>query len=85
MVFGVDVPGFPSIIISVMFFSGVQLILLGIIGEYLGRVYDEVKARPLYLVAEEIGMRADGPRDAWRRRRPRAGQAGDVRSTGACT
>jgi glycosyltransferase involved in cell wall biosynthesis len=56
IVFGVDVPGFPSIIISVMFFSGVQLIFLGILGEYLGRVYEEVKARPLYLVAEEIGV-----------------------------
>ena len=55
---GVDVPGFPSIIISVMFFSGVQLIFLGIIGEYLGRVYDEVKARPLFLVAEEVGLGA---------------------------
>ena len=56
MVFGVDVPGYPSIIISVMLFAGVQLIVLGIIGEYLGRVYEEVKARPLYLVAEEIGL-----------------------------
>ena len=65
IVFGVDVPGFPSIIISVMFFSGVQLIFLGILGEYLGRVYEEVKARPLYLVAEEIGVEppaALGPR-----------------------
>jgi glycosyltransferase involved in cell wall biosynthesis len=56
IVFGADVPGFPTIIISMMFFSGVQLIVLGIIGEYLGRVYEEVKARPLYLVAEEIGV-----------------------------
>lgn len=56
MLFGADVPGFPSIIISVMFFAGVQLIVLGIIGEYLGRVYEEVKSRPLYLVAEEIGV-----------------------------
>lgn len=58
MVFGVDVPGFPSLIISVMMFSGVQLISLGVIGEYLGRVYEEVKARPLFLVAEEIGPAA---------------------------
>jgi glycosyltransferase involved in cell wall biosynthesis len=61
MVFGVDVPGYPSIIISVMLFAGVQLIVLGIIGEYLGRVYEEVKARPLYLVAEEIGVDAPTP------------------------
>lgn len=56
LIFGADVPGFPSIMISVMFFAGVQLIVLGIIGEYLGRVYEEVKARPLFLVADEIGL-----------------------------
>ncbi len=56
MIYGVAVPGFPSIMISVMFFAGVQLIFLGIIGEYLGRVYEEVKARPLFLVEEEIGV-----------------------------
>jgi glycosyltransferase involved in cell wall biosynthesis len=56
LVLGVDVPGYPSLIISVMFFAGVQLISLGVIGEYLGRVYEEVKARPLFIVAEEIGL-----------------------------
>jgi glycosyltransferase involved in cell wall biosynthesis len=60
MVFGIDVPGFPSLIISVMMFSGIQLISLGVIGEYLGRVYEEVKARPLFLVADEIGPAALG-------------------------
>jgi glycosyltransferase involved in cell wall biosynthesis len=53
---GGDVPGFPSLIISVMFFSGVQLISLGVLGEYLGRVYEQVKARPLFIVAEEVGI-----------------------------
>jgi glycosyltransferase involved in cell wall biosynthesis len=56
LVLGVDVPGYPSLIISVMFFAGVQMISLGVIGEYLGRVYEEVKARPLFIVAEEIGL-----------------------------
>ena len=56
MIFGISVPGFPSLMISVMFFAGVQLIFLGIIGEYLGRVYEEVKARPLFLVSEEVGL-----------------------------
>ncbi len=56
IIFGVDRPGFPSLIISVMFFSGAQLISLGILGEYLGRVYEEVKARPLYIVAERVGL-----------------------------
>jgi polyisoprenyl-phosphate glycosyltransferase len=56
LLFGVDVPGFPSLIISVMLFSGVQLISLGVLGEYLGRVYEQVKARPLFIVAEEVGI-----------------------------
>ena len=54
--YGVMTPGFPTLIISVLFFSGVQLISLGVIGEYLGRVYEEVKGRPLFLVAEEVGV-----------------------------
>ncbi len=53
-VFGADVPGFPSIIVSVMFFSGIQLIFLGVIGEYVGRIFAEVKERPLYIVADRI-------------------------------
>jgi len=61
LVYGVDAPGFPSLIISVMIFAGVQLISLGVLGEYLGRVYEEVKARPLFIVAEEIG--ANRPAD----------------------
>jgi polyisoprenyl-phosphate glycosyltransferase len=56
VVFGVDQAGFPTLVISIMFFAGIQLISLGVIGEYLGRIYEEVKARPLYLVAEEIGL-----------------------------
>jgi glycosyltransferase involved in cell wall biosynthesis len=60
MIFGVDIPGFPTLVVSVLMLSGVQLIVLGIIGEYLGRVYDEVKSRPLYLVAEEIGLERAG-------------------------
>jgi polyisoprenyl-phosphate glycosyltransferase len=54
-IYGPDVAGFPSLIVSIMFFAGVQLISLGFIGEYLARVYEEVKGRPLYIVAEEIG------------------------------
>jgi glycosyltransferase involved in cell wall biosynthesis len=58
LVFGVDVPGFPTLVISVLLLSGVQLISLGVIGEYLGRVYEEVKGRPLFIVAERIGSDA---------------------------
>jgi polyisoprenyl-phosphate glycosyltransferase len=56
MIFGVDVPGFPTLVISIMLLSGAQLISLGVLGEYLARVYEEVKARPLYIVAEKIGF-----------------------------
>ena len=55
-IYGIKTPGFPTIIIAVMFLSGVQLISLGVLGEYLGRVYEEVKARPLYLISQTIGL-----------------------------
>jgi polyisoprenyl-phosphate glycosyltransferase len=56
MIFGVDTPGFPSLIVSIAFFSGVQLISLGVLGEYVARIFNEVKGRPLYLVAERRGV-----------------------------
>jgi glycosyltransferase involved in cell wall biosynthesis len=54
-VFGIDVPGFPSLIISITFLAGVQLISLGVMGEYLARTYEEAKQRPLFIVREQIG------------------------------
>lgn len=55
-IYGTDVPAVSSLMIAVTFFAGVQLLSLGVIGEYLGRVFTEVKQRPLYLVAEEVGF-----------------------------
>ena len=49
------VPGFPTIVISILFLGGVQLVALGVIGEYVGRIYDEVKRRPLWIVRETLG------------------------------
>jgi glycosyltransferase involved in cell wall biosynthesis len=57
MLFGVDTPGFPTLVVSIAFFSGVQLISLGVLGEYIARIFNEVKGRPLYLVAERIEAR----------------------------
>ena len=54
--FGTDLPGFPSLIVSIMFFSGIQLVSLGMIGEYVGRIFAEVKRRPLYLIGERVGL-----------------------------
>jgi glycosyltransferase involved in cell wall biosynthesis len=56
--FNESVPGWPTVIASIMFFSGVQLLFIGILGEYLARIYDEVKGRPPYIVAEYIAARS---------------------------
>ena len=48
--------GWSSTIISILFTGGMILLTLGIIGEYVGRIYDEVKQRPLYVIKEKIGF-----------------------------
>ncbi|MFL9711357.1 glycosyltransferase family 2 protein [Methylobacillus sp. Pita1] len=52
MFFHESIPGWPTVVASLMFFSGVQLLFIGILGEYIARIYDEVKGRPPYIVAE---------------------------------
>jgi len=53
---GVDVPGYASLMVVVLFLGGINLLTLGIFGEYLGRTYMEAKRRPLYLVRERHGF-----------------------------
>ena len=50
------VPGWLTIVLVTSFIGGIQLIVIGVVGEYVGRIYDEVKARPLYLVRERHGF-----------------------------
>ena len=54
-IYGVDVPGWATLVTGMMFFSGVQLLSIGILGEYVGRIFDEVKQRPVYIVSAEAG------------------------------
>lgn len=58
LLFGNPVPGYPSLITVMLFLGGVQLVTLGIIGEYLGRVFNETKGRPLYIVERHLPSRA---------------------------
>lgn len=52
--YGNEVPGYPSLVVIMLFLGGVQLVTLGVIGEYLGRVFNEAKGRPLYLVERHL-------------------------------
>lgn len=56
LIYGADLPGFPSIIVAVMFFGGIQLLSIGILGEYIARIFTEVKQRPKYLVEKKYGF-----------------------------
>jgi polyisoprenyl-phosphate glycosyltransferase len=56
-VIGVDLtPGLPTTVLVVSFFSGVQLLALGVVGEYIGRIYDEAKRRPMYIVDRKVNF-----------------------------
>jgi polyisoprenyl-phosphate glycosyltransferase len=71
LVYGESVPGYPSVFVGVMVLGGVQLIMLGVLGEYIGKILFEIKARPVYFVAEH-----DVKHDAREREEPAQPDAG---------
>jgi glycosyltransferase involved in cell wall biosynthesis len=58
---GIAVPGYATIVVGLMFFSGIQLLSMGILAEYVGRIYEEVKQRPAYLVSQRQGQGLTAP------------------------
>ena len=56
MVYGYHVSGYASLLVVILFLGGVQLVTIGVLGEYIGRIYNEVKRRPLYIVRELVGF-----------------------------
>lgn len=59
LIFGVDTPGYASIMVAVLFLGGLNMLSLGILGEYVGRIATEVRGRPLYVVASKIGFESE--------------------------
>ena len=83
---GKQVPGYPSLVIGLMTIGGVQLIMIGIVGEYIGKILSELKARPIYFVAEHSEKRADDGRRSERQRtdRGRMNDAAPLRRIWLC-
>lgn len=59
LIFGIDVPGWSTLVVAVMLLGGVQLISIGVLGEYLARVFTEVKGRPGFIIAEDYSAREE--------------------------
>jgi polyisoprenyl-phosphate glycosyltransferase len=72
LLFGQDVPGYPSLVVGLMVLGGVQLIMIGVLGEYIGKLLSEIKARPVYFVAEHSLKSAEDTSKA--RTTPRAAE-----------
>jgi len=73
IIYGKDVPGYPSLVVGMMVIGGVQLIMIGVLGEYIGKMLSEAKARPSYFVADHHVKTADASAKAKPRERSRRG------------
>jgi glycosyltransferase involved in cell wall biosynthesis len=56
LIYGEAVKGYPSLMTAILFFGGVQLIFIGVVGEYIARIHDEVKIRPIYVIDTLYGL-----------------------------
>ena len=74
LVYGVAVPGYPSVVVGLMVLGGVQLVMIGVLGEYIGKILSEQKARPIYFVAEHSVKAAETGAG---RRAPRPNSSGE--------
>jgi polyisoprenyl-phosphate glycosyltransferase len=59
LIYGVDLAGWPTIVVAITFLGGIQLMAIGVLGEYIARIFNEVKGRPNYIVARRIGFDGD--------------------------
>jgi glycosyltransferase involved in cell wall biosynthesis len=62
LLYGNEVPGWTTVVVCLLLFAGIQMVSIGVLGEYVARIFEEVKARPLYLVRRHVVGRADGER-----------------------
>jgi len=77
LLFGQDVPGYPSLVVGLMVLGGVQLLMIGVLGEYIGKLLSEIKARPVYFVAEHSVKSADNSVKELAKPRPTASRAAE--------
>ena len=77
LLFGQDVPGYPSLVVGLMVLGGVQLLMIGVLGEYIGKLLSEIKARPVYFVAEHSVKSADNSAKELAKPRPAASRAAE--------
>ncbi len=66
LIYGGAVPGYPSLLVGMTFIGGVQLLMIGIVGEYIGKILSELKGRPVYIIAQDRQIKASDTADKTR-------------------